>query len=70
MDYLWEAILLRKIVAVFMVLATLVMLFTACGDNETITTEPISTGNVSTTEPSTKPQPVTYVLTIPLASLY
>ena len=55
--------MLRKIVAVFMVLATLVMLFTACGDNETITTEPISTGNVSTTEPSTKPQPVTYVLT-------
>lgn len=55
--------MLRKIVAVFMVLATLVMLFTACGDNETKTTEPISTGNVSTTEPSTKPQPVTYVLT-------
>ena len=54
--------MLRKIVAVFLILATVVMLFTACGGNETITTEPISTGNVSTTEP-TQPQPVTYVLT-------
>ena len=54
--------MLRKIVAVFLTLATVVLLFTACGNNETITTEPISTGNVSTTE-TTKPQPVTYVLT-------
>ena len=54
--------MLRKIVAVFLALATVVMLFTACDGNEQITTEPISTGSISTTEP-TKPQPVTYVLT-------
>ena len=55
--------MLRKIVAVFLALATVVMLFTACDGDETITTEPISTGNVATTEPSTQAQPVTYVLT-------
>ena len=57
--------MLRKIVAVFLVLATVVVLFTACGGNEEPpTTEPISTGNVSTTEPSTtKPEPKSYVLT-------
>ena len=54
--------MLRKIVAVFLALATVVMLFTACDGDENVTTDPISTGNVSTTE-STKPQPVTYVLT-------
>ena len=54
---------MRKIVAVFLTLATIVMLFTACGDNsDEITTEPISTGNVSTTEPSTE-KPQSYVLT-------
>ena len=54
--------MLRKIVAVFLALATVVMLFTACDGDENVTTDPISTGPVSTTEP-TKPQPVTYVLT-------
>ncbi len=55
--------MLRKIVAVFLALATVVTLFTACdGDKPEVTDPPISTGNVSTTE-STKPQPVTYVLT-------
>ena len=54
---------MRKIVAVFLALATIVMLFTACDGNDgPITTEPISTGNVSTTEP-TKTEPLTYVLT-------
>lgn len=57
--------MLRKIVAVFLALATVVVLFTACdGNEEPTTTEPISTGNVSTTQPSTtKPEPKTYVLT-------
>jgi hypothetical protein len=55
--------LLRKIVAVFLALATIVMLFTACdGNDNPTTTEPISTGNISTTE-TTKPEPATYVLT-------
>ena len=54
--------MLRKIVAVFLALATVVMLFTACDGGEEVTTGPISTGNVSTTE-TTQPQPVTYVLT-------
>ncbi len=54
---------MRKIVAVFLALATVVMLFTACdGNDNPTTTDPISTGPISTTE-STKPQPVTYVLT-------
>ena len=53
---------MRKIVAVFLAMATVVMLFTACDGDETVTTEPISTGEISTTE-TTKPQPVTYVLT-------
>lgn len=57
--------MLRKIVAVFLALATVVVLFTACDGNEQpTTTEPISTGNVSTTEPSTtKAEPKSYVLT-------
>lgn len=55
--------MLRKIVAVFLALATVVVLFTACdGNDDPTTTNPISTGDVQTTEP-TKPQPVTYVLT-------
>ena len=56
---------MRKIVAVFLALATVVVLFTACDGNEQpTTTEPISTGNISTTEPSTeKPEPKSYVLT-------
>ena len=56
---------MRKIVAVFLALATVVVLFTACdGNEEPTTTEPISTGNVSTTEPSTtKAEPKSYVLT-------
>ncbi len=54
---------MRKIVAVFLALATVVMLFTACDGNEEPTTNPtISTGNVSTTEPSTE-KPKSYVLT-------
>ena len=53
---------MRKIVAIFLALATVVMLFTACDGNEQVTTEPIMTGEISTTE-TTKPQPVTYVLT-------
>lgn len=55
--------MLRKIVAVFLALATVVMLFTACdGNDEQVTTDPISTGNVSTTEPSTE-KPKSYILT-------
>ena len=54
--------MLRKIVAVFLAMATVVMLFTACDGNEPAPVDPITTGNVSTTE-TTKPQPVTYVLT-------
>ena len=55
--------MLRKIVAVFLALATVVMLFTACDGNEEPTTNPtISTGNVSTTEPSTE-KPKSYILT-------
>ena len=56
---------MRKIVAVFLALATVVVLFTACDGNEQPTTnEPISTGPVSTTEPSTtKAEPKSYVLT-------
>lgn len=54
--------MLRKIVAVFLALATVVVMFTACGNNEEPTTNPtISTGEVSTTETTTKKQ--TYVLT-------
>ena len=54
--------MLRKIVAVFLALATIVTLFTACGNNDEPTTNPtISTGEVSTTETTTKKQ--TYVLT-------
>ena len=54
---------MRKIVAIFLALATVVMLFTACDGNEQVTTDPtIMTGEISTTE-TTKPQPVTYVLT-------
>ena len=54
---------MRKIVVVFLALATVVMLFTACDGNEAPPiTGPISTGEVSTTE-TTKPQPVTFVLT-------
>ena len=54
--------MLRKIVAVFLALATVVVLFTACDGNEEPTTNPtISTGEVSTTEPSTEKQ--TYILT-------
>ncbi len=53
---------MRRIVAVFLALATVVMLFTACNGNEEPTTNPtISTGEVSTTETTTKKQ--TYVLT-------
>ena len=53
---------MRKIVAVFLALATVVVLFTACDGNEEPTTNPpISTGEVSTTEPSTEKQ--SYVLT-------
>ena len=56
--------MLRKIVAVFLALATVVMLFTACDGNEEPTTNPtISTGDVlSTTEPSTTKNQ-SYVLT-------
>ena len=56
--------MLRKIVAVFLALATVVMLFTACDGNEEPTTNPtISTGDVlSTTEPTTTKKQ-TYVLT-------
>ena len=47
--------MLRKIVAVFLALATVVMLFTACDGNEEPTTNPtISTGEVSTTETTTE----------------
>ncbi len=54
--------MLRKIVAVFLALATVVVLFTACDNNDNpITTEPISTGEVSTTEPSTEKK--SYILT-------
>lgn len=54
--------MLRKIVAVFLALAAVVVLFTACDDNEEPTTNPtISTGEVSTTEPST--EKLSYVLT-------
>lgn len=54
--------MLRKIVAVFLALAAVVVLFTACDGNEEPTTNPtISTGEVSTTEPST--EKLSYVLT-------
>ena len=56
--------MLRKIVAVFLVLATVVMLFTACGDNEEPTTNPpIVTGDVFTTTEPTTTKKQTYVLT-------
>ena len=60
-----EAIGLRKIVAVFVILAAITVFFTACGDNNTPTTNPpIVTGDVSTTQPSTtQPQALSYVLT-------
>lgn len=54
--------MLRKIVAVFLALAAVVVMFTACDGNEEPTTNPtISTGEVSTTEPST--EKLSYVLT-------
>ena len=54
---------MRKIVAVFLALATVVVLFTACDGNEPdVTNNTISTGEISTTE-TTKPEPLTYVLT-------
>lgn len=53
---------MRKIVAVFLALVTVVLLFTACDNNDDpIITDPISTGDITTTEPSTEPK--TYVLT-------
>ena len=55
--------MLRKIVAVFLALATVVVLFTACdGNDEPTTNPPIMTGDVSTTEPTTD-KPKSYVLT-------
>lgn len=56
---------MRKIVAIFLVLAAVTVLFTACIDDDTTTTNPpIVTGDVSTTQPSTtEPQPVSYILT-------
>lgn len=55
--------MLRKIVAVFLALATVVVLFTACDGDKPVTTDPtISTGEITTTEP-TKAEPLTYVLT-------
>lgn len=53
---------MRKIVAVFLALATVVVMFTACGNDEPVTTDPtISTGEVITTEPTTEKK--SYVLT-------
>ncbi len=56
---------MRKIVAVFLALAAITALFTACDDNNNpTTTGPIVTGNVTTTQPTTtKPQPLSYILT-------
>lgn len=56
---------MRKIVAIFITLAIVAVLFTACGGNENTTTQaPIATGNVVTTQPSTTAtQPVSYILT-------
>ncbi len=56
---------MRKIVTVFVILATVTVLFTACiGDEKPTTTGPIVTGNVSTTQPTTtEPQPMSYILT-------
>ncbi len=56
---------MRKIAAVFIVLALVTVLFTACDDNDKpTTTGPIVTGNVSTTQPTTtEPQPMSYILT-------
>lgn len=56
---------MRKIVAIFLVLAAVTVLFTACiGDDTPTTNPPIVTGDVSTTQPSTtQPQPVSYILT-------
>ncbi|MBR2893353.1 MAG: hypothetical protein IKB94_05810 [Clostridia bacterium] len=56
---------MRKIVAIFVILATVTVLFTACiDDGKPTTTAPIATGNVSTTQPTTtEPQPVSYILT-------
>ncbi len=54
--------MLRKIVAVFLAVATVVVMFTACDNGDDLTTtDPISTGNVSTTQPSTEKK--SYVLT-------
>ena len=56
--------MLRKIVAVFLALATVVMLFTACNGNEEPTTNPtIMTGDVLTTTEPTTTKKQTYVLT-------
>lgn len=56
--------MLRKIVAVFLALATVVMLFTACDGNEEPTTNPtIMTGDVVTTTEPTTTKKQTYVLT-------
>jgi hypothetical protein len=56
--------LLRKIVAVFLALATVVMLFTACdGKEEPTTNPPIVTGDVVTTTEPTTTKKQTYVLT-------
>lgn len=56
---------MRKIVAIFITLAIVAVLFTACaGDEEPTTTAPIATGNVITTLPTTTAtQPVSYILT-------
>ncbi len=56
---------MRKIVAVFLVLAAITVFLTACGDNDNPTTNPpIVTGNVTTTQPTTtEPQAMSYVLT-------
>ena len=56
---------MRKIVAIFLVLAAVTVLFTACiGDDKPTTNPPIVTGDVSTTQPSTtQPQAMSYILT-------
>ncbi len=56
---------MRKIVVIFLALAIVTVLFAACGGNtDPTTTQPIATGNVSTTLPSTtQTQAVSYILT-------